>query len=294
MSKALDELLDLLNLEPIEQGIFRGQSEHLGLPQVYGGQVIGQSLSAAKQTVEPNRFVHSFHSYFLVAGDPTKPIVYDVENIRDGGSFSTRRVKAIQFGRPIFFMTASFQIQENGFEHQDEMPKGIPMPEDLMSEQQMAQQIEAYLPEAAKTLLLGEKPFEIRPVNPINFLDPKPMPAKQYLWFKATGTMPVEQGIHQYLLAYASDWNFLPTALMPHGVTLMTPSMKVATIDHSMWFHRPIKVDEWLLYEIDSTSASGARGFVRGKIFDRKGNLVASAAQEGLMRQADFKKESNN
>lgn len=290
MSKALNELLDLLNLEPIEKGIFRGQSEHLGLPQVYGGQVVGQSLSAAKKTVNPNLFVHSFHSYFLLPGDPLKPIVYDVENIRDGGSFSTRRVKAIQNGRPIFFMTASFQITEPGFEHQDKMPDHIPMPETLSSEQELAGKFESLLPEAAKILLLGEKPFEVRPVYPVNMLEPQVMPPKQYLWLKATGAMPSEQGIHQYLLAYTSDWGFLPTALMPHGVSLMTRKMKVATIDHSMWFHRPIKMDEWLLYEIESTSASGARGFVRGKIYDRQGTLVASTAQEGLMRHSEFTK----
>ncbi|KLV05347.1 MULTISPECIES: acyl-CoA thioesterase II [Photobacterium] len=283
MSKELNELLNLLQLEQIEQGLFRGQSEHLGLPQVYGGQVLGQALSAAKETVEEDRQVHSFHSYFLRPGDPHKPIIYDVETLRDGVSFSTRRVKAIQYGRPIFYITASYQIEEEGFSHQAEMPQ-VPSFDTLKSERELVHEIAHLLPKAALDTFGRERPIEVRPANVINPLDPKPTEAKQYLWIKANGEMPDDPRIHQYLLAYASDWGFLVTALQPHGVTLFSPRMKVATIDHSMWYHRPFRMDEWLLYAIESPSASGARGFVRGEIFNQKGELVASAVQEGLMR----------
>lgn len=284
MSKELNELLTLLHLEQLEQGLFRGQSEHLGLPQVYGGQVIGQSLSAAKETVDENRQVHSFHSYFLRPGDPQKPIIYDVENLRDGRSFSTRRVKAIQYGRPIFYLTASYQAEEDGLSHQSTMPD-VPPPASLISEQALVQSIAEHLPKAAVETFGRERPIEVRPVTVVNPLAPKPEAPKQYLWIKANGDMPDDPRIHQYVLAYASDWGFLVTALQPHGVTLMTPKMKVATIDHSMWYHRPFRMDEWLLYAIDSPSASGARGLVRGEIYNQKGELVASAVQEGLMRQ---------
>ena len=284
MSKELNELLNLLHLEQLEQGLFRGQSEHLGLPQVYGGQVIGQSLSAAKETVDENRQVHSFHSYFLRPGDPQKPIIYDVENLRDGVSFSTRRVKAIQFGRPIFYLTASYQIEEEGFSHQSTMPD-VPPPESLMSEQALVQSIAEHLPRQAVEAFGSPRPIEVRPVVNTNPINPKPLEPKQYLWIKANGDMPDDPRVHQYVLAYASDWGFLVTALQPHGVTLLTPKMKVATIDHSMWYHRPFRMDEWLLFAIDSPSASGARGLVRGEIYNQKGELVASAIQEGLIRQ---------
>ncbi|KDM93132.1 acyl-CoA thioesterase II [Photobacterium galatheae] len=285
MSKELNELLNLLHLEQLEQGLFRGQSQHLGLPQVYGGQVIGQSLSAAKETVSEQRFVHSFHSYFLLPGDPQKPIIYDVENLRDGKSFSTRRVQAIQNGRPIFYLTASYQGLEDGFNHQSQMPANIPPPESLKSEQEHVKALADQLPGRFVDTFGCERPIEVRPVHVINPLHPQSQAAKQYLWIKANGEMPNDPRIHQYVLAYASDWGFLVTALQPHGVTLLTPKMQVATIDHSMWFHRPFRMDDWLLYAIDSPSASGSRGLVRGEIYNRQGELVATAVQEGLMRQ---------
>ncbi|GAB6259964.1 acyl-CoA thioesterase II [Photobacterium sp. R1] len=285
MSKELNELLNLLHLEQLEQGLFRGQSQHLGLPQVYGGQVIGQSLSAAKETVSEQRFVHSFHSYFLLPGDPQKPIIYDVENLRDGKSFSTRRVQAIQNGRPIFYLTASFQGLEEGFNHQFQMPADIPPPESLKSEQEHVKAIADQLPGKFVETFGCDRPIEVRPVHVINPLHPQSQAARQYLWIKANGEMPNDPRIHQYVLAYASDWGFLVTALQPHGVTLLTPKMQVATIDHSMWFHRPFRMDDWLLYAIDSPSASGSRGLVRGEIYNRQGELVATAVQEGLMRQ---------
>ncbi|ACH67056.1 acyl-CoA thioesterase II [Aliivibrio fischeri] len=283
MNQPLNELLNLLQLEQLEQGLFRGQSEHLGLPQVYGGQVIGQALSAARYTVDNDRTVHSFHSYFLYPGDPEKAIIYDVENLRDGRSFSTRRVKAIQNGRPIFYLTASYHGDEPGFEHQSHMPE-IAGPENFASETQLAEAIKHVLPPAVQKIFCGEKPIEVRPVNIVNPLAPKKAAPTQHLWIKANGELPDNQLIHQYLLAYASDWGFLPTALHPHEVSLLTPNFQVATIDHSMWFHRPFKMDEWLLYSIESTNASGSRGLVRGEIFNQKGQLVASAMQEGVMR----------
>lgn len=283
MSKPLNELLSLLQLEKLEEGLYRGASENLGLPQVYGGQVIGQALSAARYTVDTERTVHSFHSYFLYPGDPEKPIIYDVENLRDGKSFSTRRVKAIQNGRPIFYLTASYHGDEAGFEHQTTMPD-IPGPENYPSESELAARIAQYLPENLQRTFCGEKPIEMRPVTVINPLQPHKAEPKQYLWIRANGNMPDDQLIHQYLLAYASDWGFLVTALHPHGVSLMTPKFQVATIDHSIWFHRPFKMDDWLLFAIESPTASNARGLVRGEIFDRQGNLVASAVQEGVMR----------
>ncbi|WPC75029.1 acyl-CoA thioesterase II [Vibrio porteresiae] len=283
MSKALSELLNLLQLSPQDDHTFIGQSENLGLPQVYGGQVIGQALSAARYTVDPQRTVHSFHSYFLYPGDPEKPIVYDVETLRDGQSFSTRRVKAIQNGRSIFYLTASYQQAAEGFEHQNSMPT-IPGPENFASENQIASKIAHLLPEPLRSTFCGERPIEVRPVTVVNPLKPEKLEPKQYLWIKANGPVPDDQLIHQYLLAYASDWGFLVTALQPHGVTLMTPKFQVATIDHSIWYHRPFKLDDWLLFAIESPTASSGRGLVRGEIYTRDGTLVASAVQEGVMR----------
>lgn len=284
MSQALNSLLALLNLEKIEEGIFRGQSQDLGLRQVFGGQVVGQALYAAKETVAEERLVHSFHSYFLRPGDSQKPIVYDVEVLRDGFSFSARRVAAIQNGKPIFYMTASFQAPETGFEHQKAMPEA-PSPDALQSETDIARQFENFLPPALKEKFLGERPLEIRPVvfhNPLKgHVD---QPTRQ-VWLRANGTVPDDQKVHQSLLGYASDFNFLPTALQPHGIGFLEPGMQVATIDHSMWFHRPVNINEWLLYNVESTSASSARGFVRGEFYTQDGTLVASTVQEGVMRQ---------
>lgn len=286
MSQALQNLLDLLDLEKIEEGLFRGQSEDLGLRQVFGGQVVGQALYAAKQTVPADRNVHSFHSYFLRPGDSSKPIVYDVETLRDGNSFSARRVSAIQNGKPIFYMTASFQTPEQGFEHQNTMPD-VPPPEGLMSESEIAQKVAHVLPEKVREKFLGQKPIEMRPVKFHNPLQGSVEVPHRYVWLRANGTMPDDLRIHQYLLGYASDFNFLPTALQPHGVGFLEPGMQVATIDHSMWFHRPFRLDDWLLYAVESPSASGARGFVRGQFYTRDGVLVASTVQEGVIRRRD-------
>ncbi|MCB5314442.1 acyl-CoA thioesterase II [Yersinia intermedia] len=283
MSQALKKLLDLLFLEKIEEGIFRGQSEDLGLRQVFGGQVVGQAIYAAKQTVPAERAVHSFHSYFLRPGDSSKPIIYDVETLRDGNSFSARRVSAIQNGKPIFYMTASFQSPEEGFEHQNTMPDAPP-PEGLMSETDIARQFAQMIPEKVREKFIGHQPIEMRPVKFHNPLQGSVEEPNRYVWFRANGTMPDDLQVHQYLLGYASDFNFLPTALQPHGIGFLEPGVQIATIDHSMWFHRPFRLDDWLLYAVESTSASGARGFVRGQIYDREGILVASTVQEGVIR----------
>ncbi|WP_028022922.1 acyl-CoA thioesterase II [Enterovibrio calviensis] len=283
MSTQLEALLSRLNLEKLDEGLYRGQSEDLGLPQVYGGQVIGQALSAAKGTVESDRFVHSFHSYFLRPGDSEQPIIYDVENLRDGLTFSTRRVKAVQKGKPIFYLTASYQLNEPGIEHQFSMPD-IKGPEGLMSERELVASVAQHLPKFVIDTFGGERPIEVRPAVVINPLAPEKLEAKQYLWIRANGKMEDDLRIHQYLLGYASDWGFLTTALQPHGVSLMTPGMKVATIDHAMWFHREFRMDEWLLFVIDSPSASGSRALVRGSFYNQQGELVASAVQEGLVR----------
>lgn len=283
MSQALTNLLSLLELEQLEKGLFRGNSENLGLPQVYGGQVVGQALSAANATIDASRTINSFHSYFLHPGNPEQPIIYDVENLRDGRSFSTRRVKAIQNGRPIFYLTASYHGEEQGFEHQKSMPD-IPGPEHFANESQLVAQIEAFLPEQTKKFFCCERPIEVRPVTVINPLKPEKAPPVQHLWIRANGQLPDDPLLHQYLLGYTSDWGFLVTALHPHGVTLMTPHFQVATIDHSMWYHRPFKMDEWLLYAIESPTSNNTRGLVRGEIYRQDGQLVATAVQEGVMR----------
>ena len=284
MSQVLDDLLSLLDLETIEEGLYRGDSQDLGFKAVFGGQVMGQALSAAKETIVEERLVHSLHSYFLRPGDAAKPIVYDVENIRDGKSFSTRKVKAIQNGKPIFYMTVSFHNEEPGVTHQASMPN-VPEPENLRSSLEFYRENANLIPEKIRDKVLCDKPIEMRPVNFQSPFKPEVTLANRYVWFKANGEMPNDPRIHKYLLAYASDFEFLPTALQPHGLSFMQPNMQVATIDHAMWFHREFRMDEWILYAIDSPSASGGRGLVRGQFFNQDGVLIASTMQEGLIRQ---------
>jgi acyl-CoA thioesterase-2 len=282
MSVVLDELVKLLSLERIEQNLFRGQSQDLGWGTVFGGQVLGQALSAAAQTVPPERHVHSLHAYFLRPGDVSKAIVYDVDRIRDGTSFTTRRVVAIQSGRPIFNMSASFQIDEAGFEHQEAMP-AAPAPESLKSEQQLAAEAD-WLPPVWRERVTAERPFEIRPVTIVDPLRPTAQPPRRMSWLRTVGKLPDEPALHASLLAYASDHSFIGTALLPHAVSFLTPGMQIASVDHVMWFHRPLRVDDWLLHSMDSPVARGARGLVRGGVYTRDGVLVASTAQEGLIR----------
>jgi len=279
----LDELLALLELERIEENLFRGHSQDLGFGAVFGGQVMGQALSAARHTVIGERPVHSFHCYFLRPGDARRPIVYDVEAIRDGRSVSTRRVKAIQRGQPIFFMTASFHESTPGLDHQDPVPQVTP-PEELERDTDRARRHRDLVPEPMRGFFLTETPIEIRTVDPGDPRRPEPRPARRHLWFRANGPLPADERVHRYLLAYASDFSFLVTALQPHGIAFWERGVRIASIDHAMWFHRPLRFDEWLLYAIDSPSAAGTRALVRGRIFTRDGRLVASTAQEGLIR----------
>ncbi|HEY5241169.1 MAG TPA: acyl-CoA thioesterase II [Polyangiaceae bacterium] len=287
MGKVLDELVKLLALERIEVDLFRGQSQDLGWGTVFGGQVLGQALSAAVQTTEPDRQVHSMHAYFLRPGDVTRPIVYEVDRIRDGGSFTTRRVVAIQSGAAIFNMAASFQKDEKGFEHQDAMPE-VPRPEDVPTEQERFAEAAAAkrVPKQFLERFTSEQPFEMRPVEVIDDpFEPTPMPPHRTVWLKTTGRLPDDAALHRYLLAYTSDHGFLATALFPHGLTFFGGQMQVASLDHAIWFHAPFRVDEWLLHVMDSPVARGARGLVRGRVFTQDGRLVASTAQEGLIRR---------
>ncbi len=284
MSKVLDELVNLLTLEKLEHNLFRGRSQDLGWGLVFGGQVLGQALSAAVQTVPSDRAVHSLHGYFLRPGIASKSIIYDVDRIRDGKSFTTRRVVAIQDGRPIFNLSASFQLKEEGFEHQFEMPESDG-PDGLKNEvQRWAERLDG-VPEKFQPMVLAERPIEIRAVDPVDPLTPEAKSAEHKLWVRANGSLPNEHALHCYLLAYCSDFSFMTTAMRPHRATWLDKSMQVASIDHAMWFHRPFRMDEWLLHSIDSPSASGARGLVRGSFFTKDGVLIASTAQEGLIRK---------
>ncbi|MDN3652481.1 acyl-CoA thioesterase II [Thalassotalea ponticola] len=284
MSKILNQLLGLLTLEPLDDNLFIGQSQDLGFPALFGGQVIGQALSAAKQTVEPHRSLHSFHCYFLLPGDAKKAVTYLVDITRDGKSFSTRRVQAMQGGKVIFNLMASFQLGEQGFEHQDPMPD-VPGPDNLASMHDLHLKYKPYIPEAMHATIFAERPIEFRPVKEYDWLNPQKSEPRNQVWMRVKGVMPDDLRIHKYLLAYASDYNFLPTAMHPHGQSVWAANFQLATIDHAMWFHRDFRFDDWLLYDMDSPSASGGRGLVRGKIFNEQGQLVASTVQEGVIRQ---------
>lgn len=281
----LDDLLQLLSLEKIEHGLYRGNSQNLGLPQVFGGQVLGQALSATKDTLSDPRPVHSLHSYFLRPGDASRPIIYDVESLRDGRSISTRRVKAIQHGKPIFFMTASFHVEAKGLEHQATMPV-VEGPETLTSTRERIKRLalEAGVPVPKR--FEQQSPIAIKPVESFNPLKSEASEPIRHVWMKTRGALPDDPRVHKYMLAYASDMAFLPVAGQPHGISFFTKDYQMATIDHSMWFHRDFRFDDWLLYQIESPSATNQRGFVIGKFFDRKGRLVASTAQEGVMRES--------
>jgi acyl-CoA thioesterase-2 len=283
VGRVLDRLLELLELAPIGEDVFRGPSQDLGWGTVFGGQVLGQALSAAGRTVESDRHAHSLHAYFLRPGDPSRPISYHVERTRDGGSFSTRRVRAHQEGPPIFFMAASFQRPEGGLDHQAAMP-GVPGPDGLASYDELTRRYLPIAPEPLRASLDIEWPFEMRPVEVIDPLSPQPAAPVSHLWLRSAGPLPDDDRVHRYLLAYTSDFSLLDTALAPHGRSYWQGDLKMASIDHAMWFHRPFRADEWLLYAMDSPNACGARGLVRGQVFDRAGRLVASTAQEGMIR----------
>ena len=279
---SLQSLLAILDLDAVESDFFRGLSPRDRWQRVYGGQVLGQALVAAYRTVEA-RICHSLHAYFLRAGDPKKPILYEVDRSRDGRSFSARRVVAIQHGAPIFTMSASFEAADTGLEHQSDMPK-VPPPEALKSEQEWRNEIVAQLPEHVRGWFMRTRPIEFRPVLPVNRFAPETREARQILWFRAVSALPHSEPLHQCVLAYASDMTLLDTSLLPHGYNLFTPELQLASLDHAIWFHRPFRADEWLLYVQDSPSAASSRGFNRGEIYRRDGALVASVAQEGLIR----------
>lgn len=282
MDTRLAELLRLLELERLEVNIFRGASRDIGSAQVYGGQVLGQALKAACATVAPERMVHSLHAYFLQRGDFNAPIVYFVDRSRDGHSFSSRRVTAIQHGEQMFHCSLSFQLPQSGVEHQIQMPQ-VPEPESLREGLVTDTQLQR-LPEKMRQFYARQRPFEFRLVNPVDLLHPQPAPPHQYIWIRAVDKLPDDEVLHRCLLAYISDFQLLSTATLPHAVPYMSTNLVLASIDHAMWFHGPMRVDEWFLYAIDSPSASGARGFSRGSLFTRDGRLVASTAQEGLLR----------
>ncbi|GIX35205.1 MAG: acyl-CoA thioesterase II [Lysobacteraceae bacterium] len=277
------ELLELLRLERIEENLFRGQSRDIGTRYVFGGQVLGQALSAAQQTAPAERHVHSLHAYFLRAGDIRLPIVYDVERTRDGGSFSVRRVTAIQKGQPIFVMAASFHVEEPGAEHQLSPPE-VPRPEDLPETPELDAATLARLPAKMQRWLTQRGPFEFRPVYPRDELRPTKRPPYQQVWFRLVDRIGDDRCLHAALLAYASDFHLIGTATLPHGISYLQPNVQMASLDHAMWFHRRGRADEWLLYACDSPSAQGSRGLARGSIYDTGGRLVASTAQEGLIR----------
>jgi len=282
MHPVLEDLIDLLTLERIEDNIFRGHSRDIGSAQVFGGQILGQALSAAHLTVE-GRVAHSLHAYFLRRGDVEAPIVYEVDRARDGGSFSVRRVVAIQHGRPIFNLAASFQAPEDGLEHQDVMPE-VPGPGGLRDMTEVAAGMIERLPEKMRRFLTDKRPFEFRPVQPLALDTAEKRPPARQVWIRAVGALPDSVSLHQNLLAYVSDFELLGTSTLPHGLRFGRDNVMMASLDHALWFHRGFRVDDWLLYSLESPNASGARGYARGQLFTKDGVLVASSAQEGLVR----------
>jgi acyl-CoA thioesterase-2 len=280
MDPVLKDLMTLLHLERIEDNIFRGESRDIGSAQVFGGQVLGQALSAAQHTVD-NRVAHSLHAYFLRRGDMEAPIVYEVDRARDGGSFSNRRVVAIQHGRPILNLAASFQNPEKGVEHQAEMP-AVPPPDDCQDIRKAEGVFIRKMPEKMRRHLSGKRAFELRPVPSEDSRDPR-----RQVWLRAVDTLPDKLALHQNLLAYASDYELLGASTIPHDIRFDKGGVIMASLDHALWFHREVKIDDWLLYSIDSPNASGARGFARGQFFNTSGNLIASVTQEGLVRVID-------
>lgn len=282
MRSVVNNLIELLTLERVSKTQFIGRSQDIGFPKLFGGQVIGQGLSAATQTVE-DRFPHSLHCYFLRPGDSSQPIEYNVEIVRDGGSFSVRRVIASQFGKSILAMTVSFHVTEDGLEHQDAMPN-VPGPESFQSELSLYREHSSEIPEKVRDLFVADRPIEYRIVENQNPFRPRPGIAKRHMWIRSVTSLPDDALVHQSMLAYTTDYGFIQTALMPHGISIGSPYLTVASLDHAIWFHRPFRLDEWLLFVADSPSASAGRGFVRGQIFNQQGALVASTAQEGLLR----------
>ena len=283
MNEVLQQLIDVLKLKKIDDMLFEGCSEDLGFKNVFGGQVCGQAMMAAYQTVD-NRIAHSMHGYFLRPGDHSFPIQYETQILRDGGTFSARRVIAKQQNKEIFTLNASFQKEEQGLSHQFEIPETTD-PETLLSELEMRRRFKHLIPEKLREQFTRDSPIEIRPVRPINYTDPDIRSPYKQNWFRAVAKLPDDLALHQCILTYASDFGLLGTSMLPHGVSFAQKGMQVASLDHSIWFHRPFRVDEWLLYDMDSPSASQGRGLNRGNIYNQKGELVASVCQEALIRK---------
>lgn len=285
MSTVLQQLIDVLKLKQIDDSVFEGCSEDLGFKNVFGGQVCGQAIMAAYHGIE-ERLAHSLHGYFLRPGDHSQPIQYEIQSLRDGGNFSARRVIARQDNKEIFTLNASFQKKESGFSHQFEMPETTD-PEVLLSELEMRRRFKHLIPEKLRDQFTRDRPIEIRPVNPVNYSNPDVRAPYKQNWFRAVAELPDDQALHHSILTYASDFGLLGTSMLPHGVSFAQKGMQVASIDHAVWFHRPFRVDEWLLYDMDSPSASHGRGFNRGNIYNQQGELVASVCQEALIRKRD-------
>jgi acyl-CoA thioesterase-2 len=283
MTTAVQDLLAILDLEPLEVNLFRGRSPQVGWQRVFGGQVIGQALVAATRTVD-GRPPHSLHAYFLLAGDPKVPIIYEVDRIRDGKSFTTRRVVAIQHGQAIFSMSVSFHVDEAGLDHQMAMPE-VPKPDSLPSDEEIKARILPQLPDPVRRYYERERPIELRPVEFGRYVGQKPADGRFNVWIRTTGRLPDDPAIHRCVLAYASDLTLLDTALLSQQRSVFDRNIMAASLDHALWFHRPFRADEWLLYTQDSPNLHGARGFARGLIFAADGTLVASVAQEGLLRE---------
>ncbi|MCM2402231.1 acyl-CoA thioesterase II [Rhizobium sp. S153] len=283
-TRIMEKLIATLDLEKLEEDLFRGKSPQNGWQRVFGGQVIAQALMAAQRCVATDRFVHSLHAYFMRPGDPAVPIIYQVERIRDGASFTTRRVVAIQHGKAIFSMSASFQLDEEGLDHQVEMPD-VPAPESLMGEKEFRDVFLAKAPDAVRRYWGRERPIEIRPVSLVHYLSDEKLEPKAHIWVRTSAPPPDDRHYQAAILAYLSDMTLLDTSLYAHGTSIFDPSLQAASLDHAMWFHRPTRLDDWLLYTQDSPSASGARGMTRGSIYSREGVLIASVAQEGLIRK---------
>jgi len=281
---AMEQLLSILDLEALEVNLFRGLSPDVGWQRVFGGLVVAQAVMAAQRTVDAERHIHSLHGYFMRPGDPAVPILYQVERLRDGGSFATRRVLAIQHGQAIFSMSASFQFDEPGFDHQIAMPDR-PAPEDLLGEQEIKENYLSKAPAPIRKYWEQPRPIEIRPVSLTHYFSNTKLDPQQDVWVRATGPVPSDRHYQAAVLAYLSDMTLLDGALFAHGTSIFDQSLQVASLDHAMWFHRPCLLDDWLLYTQDSPSASGARGLARGSLFTRSGVLIASVAQEGLIRK---------
>jgi acyl-CoA thioesterase-2 len=284
MSAAMQELLSILDLEKLEHNLYRGRSPKLDWQRVFGGQTIAQALVAAQRTVNPDRHVHSLHGYFMRPGDTKVPIIYEVDRIRDGGSFTTRRVVAIQHGHAIFSLEASFQGEEHGLEHQVPMPLDVPAPDTLMTQQELIGKFGAAVPEGIKRYWERDRPIDMKPVMLKHYTSREKLAPEQNIWIRTAGPVPADRATQAAVLAYLSDMTLLDTSTFAHGRAVFDPDIQAASLDHAMWFHRPHRLDDWILYTQDSPSSQGSRGFTRGALYGRDGTLIASVAQEGLIR----------